>query len=88
MPPDAKILIRQLLPQNSVLSDAVIQVCNRVYKANNLPVPLVKMVVTRANELAKRQEMDPSSKAFLDKLAEYAKSIKPRFNSQITQLKK
>jgi hypothetical protein len=88
MPPDSNLIILQLMPNNSKLSSSTIKVMNTVFKTRYLPVGLIKLMVSKAFQLVGQNDMAPESTAFKDKLTEYAKSVKPRFNSQISQMQR
>jgi hypothetical protein len=87
MPPDTGACVRKFIPNNTALASIVVKVCDSVFRARTLPLPLVKLMVDRAFDQA-RQGDDIKSAKFEYKLTEYANAIKPRFMAQIMDIRK
>lgn len=88
MPPDISGCVHKFIPNNAALSSAVIKVLRNVYQSPTLPLPLVKQVVERAFEQSRMQEMKPDSALFEEKLTSYANQLRPRYLSQINDIRK
>lgn len=88
MPPDIAGCVRKFIPNNARLAEVVIKVCRNVYPAPSLPMQLVKLLVDRAFEQSRAPDMKIDSQLFEDKLTQYANQLRPRFMSQIMDLRK
>ena len=85
MPPDARALVNKFVPNNTRLAKVVLNTLNDVFKARFLPQELVKVVVRRAMELEREQDMDVESSVFTEKLKSYVTQVKPRFMKMVIQ---
>lgn len=87
MPPDISGCVHKFIPNNAELSKIVIKVLRNVYQTPTLPLQLVKQVVERAFEQI-RMDIRSDSSIFEEKLASYASQLRPRYLSQINELRK
>lgn len=83
MPPDARSMVLKFVPNNPKIAKSTINVLNNVFGARFLPQELVKIIVRRAFELERDQQIEPESTIFAEKLSAYAQQIKPRFMKKI-----
>lgn len=88
MPPDIKACVFKFVPNNPGISAVVIKVLKNIFQAHSLPLPLVKQVVERALEQSRAMELKVDSQLFEDKLASYAHQLRPRYISQLNELRK
>ena len=88
MPPDILGAVHKFLPNNAALSTVVVKVLKNVYQVQSLPLPLVKAMVERALEQSRTMDMKVESSIFEDKLTSYANQLRPRFMSQINDMRK
>lgn len=88
MPPDIQGCVFKFVPNNPALSSVVIKVLKRAYQAHTLPMPLVKAVVERALEQSRMMEMKVDSVLFEEKLLSYANQLRPRFITQLNELRR
>lgn len=88
MPPDIQGCVFKFVPNNPALSSVVIKVLKRAYQVHTLPLPLVKAVVERALEQSRMMEMKVESAIFEEKLLAYATQLRPRFITQLNELRR
>lgn len=88
MPPDLRGSVHKFIPNNAALSGVVVQVLKSVFQSPSLPLSLVKEVVARALEQSRTMEMKAESAIFVEKLTVYANQLRPRYLSQINDIRK
>lgn len=88
MPPDITGCVYKFVPNNPAISAVVIKVLKSVFQTHTLPLPLVKQVVERALDQSRTMDMKVESAIFEDKLTSYANQIRPRYISQLNDLRK
>lgn len=87
MPADSQALIRKFVPNNPPMCRLLTKVNDEVFKARFLPMNLVRLLVNKALEELRRLGPENLGKpVFEDKLMEYARTIRPRFQYEIAQL--
>lgn len=83
MPPDSRGLVLKFIPNHPKLAEKVYRVLSNVFRARFLPQELVKLIVRRAFEMEREQDMEIESTVFEEKLTSYAHQLRPRFMKQI-----